>query len=50
MSDDEFHQALFEANSRLIENYFQKKMRSVIQQASDLYLKHNASFRGFRQM
>lgn len=49
MNDDEFHKALFEANSRLIENYFQKKMQSVVQQASDLYLGHNASFRGFRQ-
>lgn len=49
MNDTEFHQALFEANSRLIRNYFQKKMHAVIQQASDLYLGHNASFRGFRQ-
>jgi radical SAM superfamily enzyme YgiQ (UPF0313 family) len=49
MSDEEFHQALLEANSRLIRNYFRKKMEAVLQQASNLYLERNVSFRGFRQ-
>jgi len=49
MSDEEFHEALLEANTRLIRNYFQKKMEQVLQQASDLYLKRNVNFRGFRQ-
>jgi radical SAM superfamily enzyme YgiQ (UPF0313 family) len=49
LSDQEFHEALFEANSRLIQNYFQKRAEATIQQASDLYLKTNADFRGFRQ-
>lgn len=49
MSDEEFHRSLFEANSRLIQNYFQKRKETVLQQASELYLGHNANFRGFRQ-
>ena len=49
MNDEDFHQALCDANSRLIRNYFEKKMEAVLQQASDLYLGHNANFRGFRQ-
>jgi anaerobic magnesium-protoporphyrin IX monomethyl ester cyclase len=49
MSDGEFHRSLFEANSRLIQNYFQKRKETVLQQASELYLGHNANFRGFRQ-
>lgn len=49
MSDEEFHQALFEANSRLLTNYFQKKCASYIEQARDLYMGGNAGFRGFRQ-
>lgn len=49
MSDEEFHRALFEANSILIKNYFEKEHRSVIEQARRLYLDHDATFRGFRQ-
>ncbi|MEW6181622.1 MAG: radical SAM protein [Bacillota bacterium] len=49
MSDEEFHRALFEANSILIKNYFEKEHRSVIAQARKLYLDNNAAFRGFRQ-
>jgi len=49
MSDEEFHQALFEANSRLIRHYFEKRASAVVQQASDLYVGGNVAFRGFRQ-
>ncbi|OGX23514.1 MAG: B12-binding domain-containing radical SAM protein [Omnitrophica WOR_2 bacterium GWF2_38_59] len=49
MTDNEFHESLFEANSRLLENYFRNKKKSVIQQARELYLDHNVNFRGFRQ-
>jgi radical SAM superfamily enzyme YgiQ (UPF0313 family) len=48
MSDEEFHQALLEANTRLIENYFRNKSAQVVQAARDLYLKRNVNFRGFR--
>jgi radical SAM superfamily enzyme YgiQ (UPF0313 family) len=50
MSDDDVHRALLEANSRLIQNYFNKKMKDVIEQAAALYLGHNVDFRGFRQL
>jgi len=49
MSDEEFHSALFEANSILIENYFKEKAISVRNGAKDLYFNFNLNFRGFRQ-
>lgn len=49
MSDDEFHKALLEANSRLLENYFGKKLSAQIKSARRLYMEKDASFRGFRQ-
>ena len=49
LSDNEFHEALYEANTRLIKNYFQKHMENVLEQAETLYLNHDSSFRGFRQ-
>jgi len=49
MTDDEFHRCLFEANTRLLANYFQKKLSSSIEQAEKLYLRRDTTFRGFRQ-
>ncbi len=49
LSDKEFHWALCEANTRLIQNYYQKQTEATILQARDLYLRHNTEFRGFRQ-
>lgn len=49
MSDDEFHRALLEANTILINDYFQKKASDTIEQAEKLYLSKEATFRGFRQ-
>jgi len=49
MSDNEFNQCLLEANSKLITNYFNKKMFFTIEQAKKLYLEKDDSFRGFRQ-
>ena len=49
LSDDEFHECLLEANSRLIDNYFSKKRITVIDQATRLYRGKDAGFRGFRQ-
>lgn len=49
LSDEEFHQALLEANSRLIEHYFERKRAAVLEQARRLYGERDASFRGFRQ-
>lgn len=50
LSNDEFHHCLFDANKRLITNYFNKQMFSFIKQAEKLYMHRDASFRGFRQM
>ncbi len=49
MSDDEFHKSLFEANSVLLENYFNKLKASYEIQMKKLYFESDASFRGFRQ-
>ena len=49
MSDDDFHKSLFEANKRLLNNYFNHKCEEFIQQAETLYIEMNTTFRGFRQ-
>lgn len=48
LSDEEFHEALLGANTRLIRNYFEKKLTAEVENARKLYLCRNASFRGFR--
>jgi len=50
MSDEEFHRCLLEANTRLLTNYFQKKLSATIGQTEKLYLEKDASFRGYRQI
>lgn len=49
LSDDSFHEALFHANSQLLENYQLKKTASAIVQARKLYFEKDSTFRGFRQ-
>ncbi len=49
LSDEEFHRVLFEANRRLLENYYQHQLRQQTAVAERLYLQRDASFRGFRQ-
>lgn len=49
MSDNEFYQCLFDANSRLLNNYFNKKLSYALDQAKKLYLERDSGFRGFRQ-
>lgn len=48
MDDNEFHQNLLNANSKLVKNHFEKKTTSILQQASALYIEKDTSFRGFR--
>jgi anaerobic magnesium-protoporphyrin IX monomethyl ester cyclase len=50
MTDQDFHKCLLEANSILIDNYFEHKKASYREQMVDLYINRNASFRGFRQI
>lgn len=49
MTDDEFHEALFEANAKLLKNYYEAALKQSLKAAEDLYLHHNTAFRGFRQ-
>jgi len=49
MSDNEFHSCMFDANTKLLTNYFNKQMLSSIESAKKLYLDNDTSFRGFRQ-
>ncbi|MCX5698512.1 MAG: radical SAM protein [Candidatus Omnitrophica bacterium] len=48
LTDDQFHEALMEANMRLLDNYFEKQKESYINQTKKLYLDKDASFRGYR--
>lgn len=50
LTDDEFHRALFDANSILIDNYFTNRRKSYLEQMKKLYLERDESFRGFRQL
>jgi radical SAM superfamily enzyme YgiQ (UPF0313 family) len=49
MTDDEFHQALCEANKTLIQNFYKKRNKSSFKQTEDLYFNKNVNFRGYRQ-
>jgi radical SAM superfamily enzyme YgiQ (UPF0313 family) len=49
MTDEEFHNCLYEANARLLYNYFGKQASSALEQAKDLYIGRDVYFRGFRQ-
>ena len=49
LSDDEFHKSLYDANKRLIENYFSSITDKTIEQMKRLYFEKDVSFRGFRQ-
>jgi radical SAM superfamily enzyme YgiQ (UPF0313 family) len=49
LSDDEFYAALMEANQILLNNYQDKTRRNITKQLEELYVKKDASFRGFRQ-
>ena len=49
MTDEEFHRCLLEANSRLIQNYFNNMAATAIKRAKGLYIEKDVNFRGFRQ-
>ena len=50
LTDNEFHQCLLDANTRLIKDYFQKRLSGVIEQAKNLYIERDITFRGFREV
>ena len=50
MSDEEFHRCLYDANTRLLRNYYGKRLSHTIQAAETLYMGKDTGFRGFRQI
>lgn len=49
LTDDEFYDALYDANLALLSRYFVDQEAKAKQMAYDLYKKRDASLRGFRQ-
>lgn len=49
MTEDEFYDALCEANYQLLENYYEAAKKTALNIENDLYKNRNAGFRGFRQ-
>jgi anaerobic magnesium-protoporphyrin IX monomethyl ester cyclase len=49
MTDEEFHEALYEANVELLNAYFEHARIKANETARHLYMDKNVSFRGFRQ-
>jgi len=48
ISDDEFYEELYEANRRLITNYYQHKIKESVAIAKKLYIDRDSNFRGYR--
>ena len=49
LSDDEFHRLLLKANKTLLKHYYLTQMERMTRITEKLYLKKDASFRGYRQ-
>lgn len=49
LTDDEFHMALYEANSKLINKYYEVAKERSLATCKKLYTEKDTSFRGFRQ-
>ncbi|WP_419771211.1 MAG: B12-binding domain-containing radical SAM protein [Candidatus Marinarcus sp.] len=49
LTDEEFYEALYEANSLLLQNYQRRLLERTTQQLENLYKNKDATFRGFRQ-
>jgi radical SAM superfamily enzyme YgiQ (UPF0313 family) len=49
LSDEMFHDCLYRANSKLVENYYNRLRSKAADQMKRLYYERDASFRGFRQ-
>ena len=49
LTDDEFHEALYEANVTLMNAYFDHARTKAAETAHRLYMEKDTSFRGFRQ-
>ncbi len=49
LSDAEFHRVLYEANQKLLSNYYAAQITKTNEALHKLYLEKDSSFRGFRQ-
>lgn len=49
LTDDEFHQALYEANMKLLDAYYDYQRSRAFEAARRLYKENDTTFRGFRQ-
>ena len=49
LNDEEYYQALFSANSRLLDNYFKGKKKNYKDVMQKLYFEKDPNFRGYRQ-
>ena len=49
LTDDEFHKELYNANKRLLNNYYEVQTKLALEASRKLYINHDSSFRGFRQ-
>jgi hypothetical protein len=49
MTDDEVHRSFYEANSMLLTNYYEKRLKVSLEEARKLYREENIEFRGSRQ-
>jgi anaerobic magnesium-protoporphyrin IX monomethyl ester cyclase len=48
LTDDEFHHALYEANIRIMKNYYELKLNNSMELARKIYFEKDPNFRGFR--
>jgi radical SAM superfamily enzyme YgiQ (UPF0313 family) len=49
LSDDEFYRLLYEANQKLLSNYYEAQINKTSESLHKLYIERDNSFRGFRQ-
>lgn len=49
LTDERYYEELANANKVLLENYIHKSAESILSRVDDLYVRRDASFRGFRQ-
>jgi len=49
LTDYEFYEALYDANFKLLSNYYENKKGEIIKTLKKLYLEKDDTFRGFRQ-
>lgn len=49
LSEDDYHRALYEANTILMDNYYDKQKQRMEELCRKLYIEKDTTFRGFRQ-